>query len=204
MPHRFPLAIRLLHWTMALLIIAMLFIGAAMVSTASPAYASLIALHRPLGIAILLLAALRLVLRVATGAPPLPADLPRVQQRAARASHILLYLAMIGLPLIGWAMLSAGGYPVRLTAGFALPPIVPQDALAYGLLRQAHGLIAFAFFALILGHLTIALIHGFVRRDGVLETMGFARPTAPAPEPDVPEPDEADQPDVGSAETPQP
>ena len=37
MPHRFPLAIRLLHWTMALLIIAMLFIGAAMDSTASPA-----------------------------------------------------------------------------------------------------------------------------------------------------------------------
>src|SRR3546814_14810850 len=76
MPHRFSLAIRLLHWTMALLIIAMLFIGAGMVSTAGPAYASLIALHRPLGIAILLLAALRLVLRVATGAPPLPADLP--------------------------------------------------------------------------------------------------------------------------------
>jgi|SRR3546814_4110498 len=206
MPHRFPLAIRLLHWTMALLIIAMLFIGAGMVSTADPAYASLIALHRPLGIAILLLAALRLVLRVATGAPPLPADLPRVQQRAARASHILLYLAMIGLPLIGWAMLSAGGYPVRLTAGFALPPIVPQDALAYGLLRQAHGLIAFAFFALILGHLTIALIHGFVRRDGVLETMGFARPTAPAPDPDpdAPELQKSDEPGREPAETPVP
>ena len=86
MPHRFPLAIRLLHWTMALLIIAMLFIGAGMVSTADPAYASLIALHRPLGIAILLLAALRLVLRFATGAPPLPADLPRAAGRAARIS----------------------------------------------------------------------------------------------------------------------
>lgn len=202
MPGRFPLAIRLLHWTMALLILAMLFIGAAMVSTAGPAYASLIALHRPLGIAILLLAALRLVIRLATGAPPLPADLPRVQQRAARGAHILLYLAMIGLPLIGWAMLSAGGYPVRLTAGLVLPPIVPQNALAFGLLRQAHGLIAFAFFALILGHLTIALIHGFVRRDGVLETMGFAR--APALDPELPEPEDAGEPDTDPAETPRP
>ena len=95
MPHRFHLAIRLLHWTMTLLILAMLFIGAAMVSTAGPAYTSLIALHRPLGIAILLLAALRLAIRLATGAPPLPADLPRIQQRAARGAHILLYLAMI-------------------------------------------------------------------------------------------------------------
>lgn len=202
MPARFPLAIRLLHWTMALLILAMLFIGFAMVSTAGPAYASLIALHRPLGIAILLLAALRLAIRLATGAPPLPADLPHVQQRAARGAHLLLYLAMIGLPLIGWAMLSAGGYPVRLTAGFVLPPIVPRDALAYGLLRQAHGLIAFAFFALILGHLTIALIHGFVRRDGVMETMGFAR--APGLDPELPVPEEAGEPDVEPAETPRP
>lgn len=202
MPARFHLAIRVLHWTMALLILAMLFIGAAMVSTAGPLYSALIALHRPLGIAILLLAAIRLAIRLATGAPPLPAGLPRVQQRAARGAHILLYLAMIGLPLIGWAMLSAGGYPVRLTAGVALPPIVPQDALAFGLLREAHGLIAFAFFALILGHLTVALIHGFVRRDGVLETMGFAR--APALEPELPEPEEANEPDVEPAETPRP
>ncbi|MBA3939957.1 MAG: cytochrome b [Sphingopyxis sp.] len=175
MPGRFHPAIRLLHWTMALLVLAMLFIGIAMVSTAGPAYASLLALHRPIGIAILLLAVLRLAIRFRTGAPPLPADLPRAQQRAAHASHILLYLAMIGMPLIGWAMLSAGGYPVRLSAAWVLPPILPQDLLAYGVLRQAHTLVAFAFFALILGHLSIALVHGFVRRDGVLETMLFGK-----------------------------
>lgn len=181
MSAHFHPAIRLLHWTMALLILAMLFIGVGMVSTAGPAYTSLAALHRPLGIAILLLAALRLAIRFRTGAPPLPAELPRIQQRAAHASHFLLYLAMIGMPLIGWAMLSAGGYPVRLTSTLILPPILPQDLLAYGLLRRGHTLVAFAFFALILGHLTIALIHGFIRRDGVLETMLFARkpPTVP-------------------------
>jgi len=200
MPGRFHPAIRVLHWTMALLIAAMLFIGVTMVSTTSPAYASLIALHRPLGISILLLATIRLAIRIATGAPPLPADLPRLQRRAARASHVLLYLAMIGLPLIGWAMLSAGGYPVRLTAALVLPPIVPQDALAYGLLRGAHGLVAFAFFALILGHLTVALIHRFVRRDGVLETMGFAR-TPADPEPESPEPQEPVESEVEPAET---
>src|SRR5690606_26820200 len=72
LPDRFALAIRLLHWTMAALIIAMLFIGIAMVSTAGPAYSALLALHRPLGIAILLLACIRLAIRIGTRAPPLP------------------------------------------------------------------------------------------------------------------------------------
>lgn len=181
MPHQFALPIRLLHWTMAALIIAMLFIGVAMVSTAGPAYTALLALHRPLGIAILLLACIRLALRIGTRAPALPDDLPRIQQRAARASHVLLYLAMIGLPIIGWAMLSAGSYPVRLGAGLVLPPILPPDALVFGGLRQLHALAAFAFFALILGHLTVALIHAFVRRDGVFATMGFGRSADPEP-----------------------
>ncbi len=175
MPSRFPLALRLLHWTMAVLVLAMLFIGVGMVSTAGPAYPALLALHRPIGIAILALACIRLAIRLTTKAPPLPADLPRAQVLAAKGSHVLLYLALLGMPLIGWAMLSAGGYPVRIAPGLVLPPIIPQDGLAFGLLRQAHGAIAFLFFALILGHLTVALVHGFVRRDGVLAAMGFGR-----------------------------
>lgn len=171
---RFHLAIRLLHWAMALLVILMMFIGIAAVSTAGPAYPGLLALHRPIGIAVLLLAAIRLMIRLATGAPPLPADLPRWQLWGAKASHILLYLAMIGLPLIGWAMLSAGGYPVQIAAGLTLPSIFPRDGGTFGVLRNLHSVIAFAFFALILGHLTAALIHGFVRRDGVMAMMGFA------------------------------
>lgn len=178
---RFHPAIRLLHWAMALLVIIMLFIGIAAVSTAGPAYPELLALHRPIGIAILPLAGIRLAIRLATGAPPLPADLPRAQAFGAKASHVLLYLAMIGMPLIGWAMLSAGGYPVQIAPGVALPPILPKDGGAFGLLRNLHSVIAFAFFALILAHLTMALVHGFIRRDGVLATMGFAKaPALPA------------------------
>lgn len=180
MTTRFPLAIRLLHWGMALLVLAMLFIGVAMVSTTGQAYLKLLALHRPIGIAILLLACIRLAIRLATRAPSLPADLPRVQKLAARGSHVLLYLAMIGMPLIGWAMLSAGGYPVKITESLTLPALLPQNIAAFGYLRTAHGLIAFAFFALILAHLTAALIHRFVRRDGVFEAIGFTKNPPPA------------------------
>jgi cytochrome b561 len=178
-PNRFPLAIRLLHWAMALLILAMLFIGVAMASTAGPVYSKLLALHRPLGITILLLACLRLAIRVISRVPPLPGDLPRLQRIAASASHWLLYAGMIAMPLMGWAMLSAGGFPVALAPGVTLPPILPQSGLGFGLLRWTHGVLAIAFFGLIVGHLTTALVHGFIRRDGVLSSMGFDRTSLP-------------------------
>lgn len=169
----FALLLRCLHWTMALLVLAMLFIGVAMVSTTGPAYSALLQLHRPIGIAILILVVLRLIVRLATGAPPLPADLPAAQKLAAKGSHVLLYLAMIGMPLIGWAMLSAGGYPVVVLKSVVLPAILPHDIVLYHLLRTAHTIVAILFFALILGHLAAALVHGLIRRDGVLQSMTF-------------------------------
>lgn len=170
-PTRFALPARILHWLMAALILAMLLIGAGMVSTTTARYPDLLAWHRPIGIAILLLALVRLGIRLTHRTPPLPADLPPIQVAAARGSHYLLYLLMIGLPLIGWAMQSAGGYPVTLWKDITLFPILPHDIRLYGWLRCAHGLLAYAFFLLILAHLGAALFHGLIRRDGVLRSM---------------------------------
>ena len=77
-----PLA-RLLHWSMALMVIAMLFIGAGMAASVSERHEWLIHLHKPLGIAILALVIVRLVVRFSTRQPPLPADLPLCQPLAA-------------------------------------------------------------------------------------------------------------------------
>jgi cytochrome b561 len=184
-PSHFNPLLRIIHWLMVLMILAMLFIGVIMVSTVGPAYPALLQLHRPIGIAILVLAVLRLCLRWATTAPPLPDDLPPVQVFAAKASHVLLYAAMIGMPLIGWAMLSAGGYPVAVSKSIILPAIMPHDLRLYAVLRLAHTVIAIAFFALILAHLAAALMHGMIRRDGVLQAMTFGaarRPVPPLPD----------------------
>jgi cytochrome b561 len=168
---RFTPLQRLLHWLMAVCILAMLFIGVGMVSTIMPKYLTLVSIHKPLGIAILVLALLRLAVRLRFGAPPLPPDLPEPMKLAAHASHYALYLLMIGLPLIGWAMLSSASYPIVLFSGVRLPPIVPPSDSLHALLWNAHYYLAFAFFALILMHLAAALFHALVRRDGVFQTM---------------------------------
>jgi cytochrome b561 len=162
---------RLLHWLMAICILAMLFIGVGMVSTVKPTYLTLVSIHKPLGIAILVLALLRLALRLIRGAPALPADLPAPMKLAAQGSHYALYALMIVMPLIGWGMLSAAAYPVVLFGGWHLPAILPQSDRLHTLLWNAHFYLAFAFFALILMHVAAALFHALVRRDGVFQTM---------------------------------
>jgi cytochrome b561 len=172
---RFTPLQRLLHWAVAGCILAMLFIGVGMVSTVMPKYLTLVSIHKPLGIAILLLVLIRLAVRLRYGAPSLPADLPEPMKLAAHLSHYALYALMIAMPLIGWAMMSAAAYPVVLFPGWQLPPILPQSADMHALLWSAHFYLAFAFFALVLLHIAAALFHALVRRDGVFETMAPVR-----------------------------
>lgn len=162
---------RVLHWLMAAMVLAMLFIGVAMVSTLKPRFLTLVAIHKPLGIAILVLVALRLVARWRYGAPPLPADLPALQAIGAKLSHVVLYGLLIAMPLIGWGMLSAGGYPVVILGSFHLPQILPHDDRLHAILRTAHTFLAYLFFATILLHIAAALFHALIRRDGVFRAM---------------------------------
>jgi cytochrome b561 len=162
---------RLLHWTMALAILTMLFVGIGMVETVSHAHNTLIALHRPLGIAILLLVLLRIAVRLKRGSPPLPDDIPGLQRWVAKLSHLVLYALMLAMPLVGWAMLSAAGYPVTMFGSIHLPPIVPHDVQLYALLGALHTYLALALFLTVLGHLAAALFHGLIRRDGVFSSM---------------------------------
>ena len=177
---RFTILQRALHWLMAVCILAMLFIGVGMVSTVMPKYVPLLATHKTLGIAILVLAVIRIGVRLRSGTPPLPRDLPEPMRLAAKLSHYALYALMIAMPLLGWGMLSAGGYPVVLFGGVTLPSILPHSNALHTLLWNAHFTLAFAFFALILLHIAAGLFHALVRRDGVFESMaGGNAPNAP-------------------------
>ncbi len=168
---RFAAPQRLLHWLMAVCILSMLFIGVGMVSTVAPKYLTLVQIHKPLGIAILVLALIRLALRIFYGSPALPADLPAPIKLGAELSQYVLYALMIAMPLIGWGMLSAASYPVVLFGSVHLPSILPVSPSLHTLLWRAHYFLAFAFFAIILMHVAAILFHKLIRNDGIFETM---------------------------------
>ena len=171
---RFTAPQRLLHWFMAICIFSMLFIGIGMISAVTPKYLTLIQIHKALGIAILVLAVIRLTLRIVYRAPALPPDLPVMDRLAAVSSEYVFYALMIGMPLIGWGMLSASSHPVVLFGALPLPPILPVNPHLYTLLRRAHYCLALLFFALILVHFSAMIFHKMVKDDGIFETMAPA------------------------------
>jgi cytochrome b561 len=170
-PTRFSLATRLLHWTMAPLLIAMLLVGAGMVATLSHWRLTLLALHKPLGLALLVLAVLRLLLRLRGKTPPLPASLPPALRLAAYLSHWLLYGCMLAMPLIGWAMLSAGGFPLP----WHLPALGVPNVGHYAFLRTLHTGLGELFYLLVIGHVLAGLAHALLLRDGVFEAISLGR-----------------------------
>jgi cytochrome b561 len=172
---QFALQSRILHWVMAAMLLAMLFIGVSMVASLGD-YKWLVAIHRPLGIAILILAAVRLVNRVFTTLPPFPPTMSRWERFAASSSEKLLYFLMLALPLVGWGMLSAGNYPIVMFGPIHLPPILPASPTVYAVLRKAHTVLAYLLFFTFLAHLGAVLFHELIVRDRLLDRMALWPP----------------------------
>jgi cytochrome b561 len=161
---------RLLHWTMAAMIWTMLGIGVSMVASLAY-YHTLVSIHRPLGIAILVLVVVRFVNRQLSSLPPLPATMSRVERLAATSAELVMYGLMFILPLVGWGMLSAARYPIVLFGSVHLPYILPHDLALYAVLRKVHTVLAYLFLLTIFAHIGAVLFHTFIVRDGMFKRM---------------------------------
>lgn len=126
--------------------------------------------HFALGMVVLALVALRLVLRLARPAPPIVPALPPVQQAAATAMHVALYVWMFAMPLAGWLLRSAEGHDVSLL-GLPLPPLTGPDKAFAKDVKYWHELAGTVGYWLIGLHLAAAAVHHFVQRDNTLLRM---------------------------------
>ena len=160
------------HWVMAALILAQITLGWMAASwRMSPTKLNLFFWHKSTGMLILALVALRLLWRLATPPPELPAGMAAWERNAARLSHLLLYGLMIALPVTGWIINSAANIPLRIFWLIPLPAIVAPDKAVAGLVALVHGGL-FALLALVLvAHIGAALRHHFVKRNTVLTRM---------------------------------
>jgi cytochrome b561 len=173
-PTRFTVVARTFHWTMAVMVIAILFIGVFMVTSIAD-FRFLVAIHEPLGIAILVFVLARIWWRLTHVPPPFPPGMSRVDRLAAKYSERLLYALLVVQPLIGWAMVSASGQPLVHFGSLYLPDIAPQNVTVFADLLRAHIVAAYLLYLVFAAHLAGVLLHTIVFRDRVLDRMAFWR-----------------------------
>ncbi|AYD00172.1 cytochrome b [Neorhizobium sp. NCHU2750] len=170
---RYTGAQRLLHWAMALVIIAALGLGlyCAYLGHGSPQRELLMTIHKSLGMTALVLIVLRIPIRVTSGEPGWKATPGRATRIASHAAHGILYLLMLLMPLSGYITSTSEGRTVPWFGLFTWPDLLAEDKPFGRMVGTVHKYGAYAFFTILGLHLLAVIWHRFVKRDEVLSRM---------------------------------
>ena len=162
---------RLLHWGMLVLFIAIISIGYYMTDLPLGARKlQIYALHKSIGLTLLGLALLRLLWRLGERRPA-PAPMPAWQDRAASATHVLLYALMFAIPLSGWLYNSTAGFPLQWFHLVNLPPLCATNPALKPIAKEAHETGVAILITLASLHAVAALKHHYFDRDHTLRSM---------------------------------
>lgn len=164
---------RAFHWILGFAIIGMLAYGWWMNHMAArPDRFFHRSIHADIGYAILLLMALRLIWRAVSPPPERSGDTPRWERQLAHVNHGALYLITMLVALLGWAHSGAHKPDYASWFGmFRVPQFTSENRANAALFEDWHIYLAYALLALIVLHVTAALYHHFIRRDGVFRRM---------------------------------
>jgi cytochrome b561 len=171
-----------LHWLIALGIIVNIALGLyfADLPRSDPDKFFLTQTHKSIGLTILVLSLIRVAWRLMNPVPPLPASMSPITRFAAHATHFLLYLLIIAIPLSGWLLVSSSplGLPTMYFGWFAWPQLpyfsdLPRAAKKIWVheFGTVHVYLAWSAIVLVTIHVVAALYHQFIRRDIVLGRM---------------------------------
>jgi cytochrome b561 len=161
-----------LHWLIVVLIITQVILASIAEDLPNGMKKlAMFARHKSVGITILGLAVLRLVWRWSNPKPPLPTTLKPYERVLADTTHVILYLLLFAMPLTGWMMTSARGFPVSWFGIVQLPDFVPKDKSLYDAMKETHDTLALVLYAVVFIHVVAALKHHLILKDDVLRRM---------------------------------
>jgi cytochrome b561 len=132
---------------------------------------ALLARHKSVGITILGLVILRLLWRWMNPSPELPNTLKPYERVLANLTHAGLYILLFAMPLSGWMMSSARGFPVSWFGFIQLPDFVSKNKALYDVMLETHETLAWALYTIVFLHVAAALKHHFLLKDNVLRRM---------------------------------
>lgn len=161
-----------LHWLVVLLIITQGIVGLTMEDLRNgPDKIQVYALHKSFGLTILGLMTLRLLWRGFAGTPqPVPGT-PGWQERIASLTHWALYALLFAMPISGWVLNSAAGFPLQWFGVVNLPDIVGKDHDLHEAAEDLHGIMFWILVSLAVVHAAAAFYHHLFQRDATLARM---------------------------------
>jgi cytochrome b561 len=183
-PKRYTRVAVVLHWLIAVLILANVVAGLSVDSLPDAWVRPVIDTHKSVGLTVLGLIVLRILWRIGHAPPPLPVVYPRWERLAAHVVHAVLYLVILALPITGWmhdsAWKAAAANPLRWFNVFTVPRIAAIERLdpvtkesMHGLFGDFHTWAGYALYALLALHIVAALKHQFIDKQAEIQRMGL-------------------------------
>jgi len=179
-PTRYSLTQRLLHWLIAVLVLVLLAIG---LTFWTLGYDGIVArfgnettnllykYHKTFGILVFVLMIVRVALRRVSPPPAYAPPLTSTERVVSRATHLLIYLLLLGMPIGGWLATAAGGYPVQFF-DWELPGLIDKNEALSERLFQFHGIAGLILTVLLVLHMGAGLRH-WMRKDGITRRMSL-------------------------------
>lgn len=169
LPQRYDSVARSLHWASALLIAAAFVMGLTIDALPRDSRPPYLNLHVLVGLAVVVLALVRLGWRAGHAAPP-PANSGPLATLALKLGHGALYLLMLVVPLIGFAPLFARGRGINFGL-FQIASPIERTKDWIGPTTEVHEIAAYALIALAVGHAAAAVYHQVALKDGLMLRM---------------------------------
>lgn len=165
--NRYGLVSRVLHWSMAVLVLFLLASDWWMEALEDLGKANLMGLHKSIGVSLLALLVFRLVWRWHNHGRLVP---PAHWRRAARFGHLALYLLLLAIPVSGVLAAWGSGHGVTF---FGLP-LIPSGAEIKWLeeaFEETHEILANLMWLMIGGHVIAAFAHQWWLGERSLKRM---------------------------------
>ncbi|HAQ35093.1 MAG: cytochrome B [Maricaulis sp.] len=174
----------LLHWTIAILIVMLIFVGwrAGDMAEALRAGSTEFTIddvrlvfnwHKTFGLLVLALSLFRLVWRFMNPVPAMPEGMKPWEKTVARLTHFAFYVLIIGMPILGWLTASASTAPSFLfnNPDLPIPEIAPDNQTLHEVTEFLHGRGAWVIIVLLVLHAGAAIKHHVIDKDDVLARM---------------------------------
>jgi cytochrome b561 len=162
-----------IHWTMAIMVILLFFLGYYMVDLDyyDEFYNLAPWIHKSIGLIVFFMLSIRLVLRLTNKPPKFLVTYKKWEVVLAKITHTLFYILLFIICISGYFIATSKNSGVEFFNFFEIPAIITLDEFSADKVGNAHKFSAYIIMSLVVIHILASLKHHFFDKDITLTRM---------------------------------